>query len=239
MSIFSPADMTVEFNRLVGVDKISKDLGSKNLILRFKDYYADNIERVSYDVENGEVKLTIVPKPAATSPKKEQIDISYSGVSADTAILIGGANENHFPDIVGKDMLGIKFLHIGTKELVGSNKLKIMSFARPASGTSEIISLLLKDGNFEVDSDVATNLLMGIESASNNFSSSSVGAETFEVMAYLLRQGGKRKTQMDIAKRASFPRGAIPGEVETEKMKEGPKPNEWTGPKIYKGTSMS
>ena len=239
VSIYSPAEMTVEFNRLVGVNKISNELGNKNLVLKFKDYYADNIERVSYDIENGEFKLTVVPKPGAPSPKKEQMDVSYAGISADTAILIGGANENHFPDLVKKEMTGIKLIHIGTKELITSQKLETMSFAKPASSVSEIVATLLKDNDFGVDSDVATNLLMGIEDASGNFTSPSVGPETFEMMAYLLRKGGKRRAQMGITQRTNFPKGSIPGEGGGEKVKEVQAPNEWKGPKIYKGTSVS
>src|SRR3989344_5719320 len=55
--ITSVSPMTVEFNRLIGVNKISQEVGNKNLVIRFTDYKASDIERVSYDIEDGQFKL--------------------------------------------------------------------------------------------------------------------------------------------------------------------------------------
>ena len=35
VQVYSTTPMTVEFNRLIGVNKISQELGNKNLIIRF------------------------------------------------------------------------------------------------------------------------------------------------------------------------------------------------------------
>jgi hypothetical protein len=257
VQIYSSSPMTVEFNRLVGVNKISPELGNKNLTLRFIKYPADNIERVSYDIEDSEFRLTVIPKPGIASPKKEQVDFSYSGVSADTAILIGGANQNHFPAILEKNMAGVKLLHVGTRELIApSEKIAVLSFARPASSVSEIVASLLKDNSFEIDTDIATNLLMGIEEGSNKFSAEGVTAETFEFVAHLMKKGGKRRVQQKTPVRMQFPKRAIPRAVKPEdkslfameqsekrridKVKQGDKvPKDWTGPKIYKGDTIS
>ncbi len=50
-AITSVTPMTVEFNRLVGVNKVANELGNKNLTIKFIDYRANDIERVSYDIE--------------------------------------------------------------------------------------------------------------------------------------------------------------------------------------------
>lgn len=235
--ISCPSSMTVEFNRLVGVNKIATEIGSKNLSLRFSDYPAKNIERVSYDIEDGEFKLTIIPKPDAVSPRKEQIEFSYSGVSADTVILMGGANETHFPSITSKDLLGAKMVHIGSRQLSTTADRGILSFAKPASSCSEIVANLIKETNMPIDADIATNLLMGIEEGSSNFTNSETTAETFEVFAYLMRNGGKRVPK-DMLQKSSFPPGSIPGKIEVEKKKEDT-PKEWMQPKIYKGNTIS
>ncbi len=112
-SIAASTPMIVEFNRLVGVNKITEEIGNKNLTIKVTDYQATDIERVSYDIENGEFKLTIIPKPGVSSPKKEQLVANYSGVSADIVILMGGANESHFPQLASKDLLGAKLVHVG------------------------------------------------------------------------------------------------------------------------------
>src|SRR3990170_2413379 len=95
VQICCPSPMTVEFNRLVGVNRISQELGNKNLVIRFADYKASDIERVSYDIENAQFRLTVIPKQKVSPPTKEQVELSYSGISADTVIIIGGANESH------------------------------------------------------------------------------------------------------------------------------------------------
>lgn len=227
-TISCPSPMVVEFNRLVGVNKISSELGSKNLTIKFSDYDANNIERVSYDIENKEFCLTVIPKPGATSPRKEQIRFSHSGVSADTVLLVGGANENHFPNLASRDLAGMKIVHIGIRALSSSSGKNIISLARPASSVSELVATLIKESGMSLDVDIATNLLMGIEEASDNFSSSEVTANTFEIVAELMRAGGQRRPQVIQT------RGAFPPE---EQKKEAPK--DWLEPKIYKGTTIS
>ena len=226
-NVICPSPMLVEFNRLVGVNKVTSELGNKNLTIRFADYKASGIERVSYDIENGEFKLTVIPKPGFASPQKEQVVFEYSGVSSDTIILIGGANETHFPALSAKDLEGAKIIHIGTRVLVSEARREVLSFAAPASSTSELVATLINQSGYRLDQDTATNLLMGIEEGSRDFKGSDVKPETFEIVAQLLRAGGQRLSK-----------GAIPGEeTVVEKSQEAPK--DWLEPKIYKGTSVS
>jgi nanoRNase/pAp phosphatase (c-di-AMP/oligoRNAs hydrolase) len=239
-SISCPSPMVVEFNRLVGVNKVTQELGNKNLVVRLVDYPAENIERVSYDIENSEFRLTIIPKPGFPSPKKEQANLGYSGVSADTVILIGGANKSHFPAITSsKDLAGAKIIHIGIRALSTSPESGIMSFAKPASSCSEIVANLIKESGFVLDVDIATNLLAGIEDGSNKFSGSEVVADTFQTVADLMRVGGVRKQRFSHQnfQKGKFPSGSIPGKKIVEEKKEAPK--DWLEPKIYKGTSIS
>lgn len=233
-AIVCPSPMIVEFNRLVGVNKISTEAGNKNLVLRFAGYKASDIEKVSYDVENGEFRLTVVPKAGFTTPKKEQVDLSYSGISADTVVLIGGGNETHFPSLT-QELAGAKIVHIGTRALAGEGA--VLSFARPASSVSELVAHLLEEAGLSIDADIATNLLMGLEEGSREFKGQDVTAETFETIAKLLRAGGRRTSQRP--DRSAFPAGAIPGEVFQEPEKKEEPPKDWLEPKVYKGTSVS
>ena len=235
-TVTCPSPMLVEFNRLVGVNKVTSELGNKNLTIRFTNYKASDIEKVSYDIENGEFRLTVVPKASLASPKKEQVVFEYSGLSADTVILIGGANETHFPALSSKDLEGSRIIHVGTRALSLSGE-KVMSFAAPASSISELVATLINQSGLRLDQDSATNLLMGIEEGSRDFKGPDVKPETFEIVAQLLRAGGQRTPKERIEK-TNYPPGAIPGqEVEIEKKEEAPK--DWLEPKIYKGTSIS
>jgi hypothetical protein len=211
VSISCPSPMTVEFNRLIGVNKITQELGNKNMVIRFSDYPASDIERVSYDIENGQFRLTVIPKTKINPPNKDQVQLSYSGVSADTIILIGGVNESHFPAISSKDLAGAKLIHLGTKDISLQNK-NVISLARPASSVSEIIASLIKESGWSFDVDSATNLLMGMEDESAGLVGPGVTADTFEIMSNLLRSGGRRMSKSEDAQ-AGYPPGAIPGQM--------------------------
>jgi len=256
-SIFCPSPMTVGFNRLIGINKISTELGNKNLTIKFAGYDATNIDKVSYDIDNGEFKLTVVPKTGLTAPQKEQINVSFAGVSADLVILVGGANDSHFPVLSSDELINVKVAHIGTRVLDSGRE--VLSFAKPGSTTSELVANLIKENGLTIDTDTATNLVMGIEDGSANFTSSEVTPETFETFAYLLRSGGARMPKVKLSP-MGFPPGAIPEkpfsapvaqqppvlnpepvleQVENkEEVIENP-PSDWLQPKIYKGASVN
>ena len=238
VGIACPSDMLVEFNRLVGVNKIAKELGNKNMVIKFTDYQATDIERVSYDIENGEFRLTVIPKTGITPPVKEQINVGYAGVAADMVILVGGVNNTHFPALSLPELAGVKLVHVGIKSFSSPPDKQVISFARPASSISELIGLLIKELGYELNGDVATNLLMGLEEGSASFSGPQVTADTFQMAADLLRAGGSRKPKVETAQEPF--RMSVPEGIETEKGPSEPEaPKGWTGPKIYKGTSIS
>lgn len=248
VNISCPTPMMVGFNRIIGVNRISSELGNKNLTIKFKGYDAGNIEKVSYDIVNGEFNLTVVPKPGSTAPQKEQMDLSFSGISADLVILIGGANDSHFPILESQELSSAKVAHVGNRTL--SSNRDVMSFAKPGATTSELVANLIKENGMSMDPDIATNLLMGIEDGSANFTSSEVTPDTFETFAYLLRSGGYRQPKTKLSP-MGFPPGAIPTqpfgkrpepvleEVESkEEVVENP-PSDWLQPKVFKSDSFS
>ena len=233
-NVSCPAQMVVEFNRLVGVDKISSDLGSKNLVLKFKNYQATDIERVSYDIENGEFKLTIIPKAGFPSPAQDQIDFSHAGIGSDMIILMGGVTEADFNALNSGKLAGSKILHFGTRVLEAATDKNIMSFARPASSLSELTAQIIGECNLIMDADIATNLIAGVEEGSKNFQGDDVTADTFQIVSGLMRVGGQRMSKNIL--QGNFPAGSIPGQVPAEVKKT---PQDWLEPKIYKGTSVS
>lgn len=249
VNIVCTSPMIVSFNRLVGVNKISTEAGNKNLVIKFSGYQAKNIEKVSYDIIAGEFQLTVVPKQGQVSPRQDQVDIKYSGVSAETVILIGGSEEQQFALPDPADLGNAKIIHLGTIAIRGQRE--IISFDRPASSISEIVASLIKETGLALDPDIATNLLMGIEEGSEGLASPEVNADTFTAMSDLMRAGGRRIAKREALDPRSFPQGSIPGgnvqfenepeagESMKEDIDEGDAPNSWFEPKIYKGTSVS
>lgn len=265
--ISCPTQMLVEFNRLVGVDKIKTEIGNKNLVIRFDQKYSpeENIEKVSYDVDQNGVRLIIVPKEGSEAPKEEDLSFSYEGLDADVIFLIGGINISHFPALASADFKNKELIHINTIDGNFGLEQKLISFSYPASSVSEIIASLLLSENFYLNEDIATNLLMGMYHGSKNFNSNNVTSGTFEMASKLMEHGGK-PARPEPARR-TFPPGAIPGQfpqrvqfppnfpmpmaqgevpqVESvnvnnpQQQNQGNVPQSWMEPKIFKGTSLT
>jgi hypothetical protein len=227
IAVFSPSEMVVAFNRLVGVNRIVKEIGNKNLTIRFVNYDAEGIEKVSYDIKNGEFQLTVVPKVGVPSPQENQVQKSYSGVATDTVFLIGGQTDKDFPLLANEDLQQAKVVHFGISALE-TLPGRIISLARPASSVSELTATLIKESGLQIDADMATNLLMGIDEGTKGFSEGQVTADTFSLIAELMRAGGKRMPKVESIPSGQFVSPATPRP-----------PKSWLEPKIYKGTSVS
>lgn len=236
-TIACPTPMMVEFNRLVGVNKITTELGNKNLTLKLIDYPAENVERVSYDIERGEFKLTVISKPGFSAPKHDQVSISHSGVSADSIILIGGNSEDHFPALASKDVQNAKLIHLATRQ--GKFSKETISLSSPASSISELVAGIIKENNLNMDGDIATNLLTGIDEGSKGFSGSDVNADTFALAADLMRAGGRRTSRENLVDKRNFPPGAIPGAGFPGMPNRSQTPKSWYEPKVFKGAGVS
>lgn len=259
-----PTQMVVDFNRLVGVNKISDEIGNKNLVLRFADYPAENIERVSYDIENQQFRLTVIPKPQMEPPKKNQVSVNYAGVSADTTILIGGSSPKDFPALSTNELAETKLVHIGVEDLHVPSDRNVISLARPSSSICQIMADYVKELEGGFHPDIASNLISGIVHGSKNFTNSNVNADTFKLAAELMQAGGKiidrgqkpqLKFPMGSGGKLPFPMNVklptdIMPEEETHEKPEGESvapnqgqgnnpPQSWLKPKIYKGTSVS
>lgn len=228
INIYCPTPMIVEFNKLVGVNKVKNEIGNKNLTISFANYNPQGIEKVSWDIDNGQFKLTIVPKTNVGAPNQDQVIIGYAGVAADLVILVGGKSDEDFPALKGEDLINAKLVHVGISELNISGK-NISSLATAGSSVSEVAANLIKNSSYKIDADTATDLLMGIEETTHEFATSGVTADTFGLIADLMRAGGKRISQQ--APSPIIPTGipGMPSQV----------PPSWTEPKIFKGTSVS
>jgi hypothetical protein len=258
VSVNCPSPMVVEFNRLVGVQNITTEIGNKNMVISFSGYDAHAVERISSNVTNNTLSLKVITKPGFKPANKDQLEVTYEGVNADLVILIGGSNSRDFSALGSKDFLDKKLVHIGTSEINLDDNREVISLAKPVSSVSEIVYELIATDGGSVEQDIATNLLMGLYEGSQNFSASNVSYETFRVAGELMKSGGKHMPKQEIGARMRMPvslQNAMmmdksraenqEKQVESEptpENKEGEEepPKEWMQPpKIMKGTSVS
>ncbi len=228
VSVVCPDPITVEFNRLVGIDTITNTLGSKNLVIHFQEQ-SELVDTVSYDLDKGELRLVITPK--STAPKAidyHQLKFSPAAEKVDHTITMG-ANVQTGLDIAGQ------------------------IFSHPESSSlSELTAVLIDSLGIKFGEDIATNLYLGLTNATNNFQSKSVTPTTFEIAALLLSQGARRDP---VISAADFPQGSIPQATpapvtptgygldhipeESTPIQPSPaKPADWYEPKIYRGPML-
>ncbi|MGI5828121.1 MAG: DHH family phosphoesterase [Patescibacteria group bacterium] len=190
--VATSTEVTVAFQRLYAVGDIKNELGSKNLVIALKTAY-DNIEKVSYDNENNHFNLIVETKNGVPSLTKDQVDFFYRGVAADLLITVGLTT----PEDVGSLLVSEPKLFEDREIVTIAHQPTATSFGTTnfhdpsASGVSEMVTKLLRFMRAEVDGDIATNLLAGLESATNNFMSQT-GADTFAAASWCMRAGGRR-----------------------------------------------
>lgn len=224
--VCGPTPMIVEFNRLVGVDKIREDLGDNNLVITFTDYPPDDIEKVTCGIEGDTFTLVALPKPGCRAPRKDQVNLSFSGVGADLVVVVGV----NYPDGLGKFAQKKDIFEKGNLALLGNSPLSgwrsSIELIDPSAGSiSEVVFDVLEQSGLSIDEDIATNLFLGIEAGTRNFTSHQVKAETFEKVSKLLRRGAHRAPvkQQPFPPQRPSPRGqSFPGPFQDSRTFKGP-----------------
>lgn len=200
VNIICPDPMTVEFNHLVGVDKVGRNVNgssAKNLVISFP-YQEGSIEKVSYNIENNAFNLVIEPREGYPQITPEVIRYSSSGGNTDLVITIGAGSLSDLDSIYSNNQalfLEKSVINIDTTAN-NQNFGKINIVDPQSSSVSEVIVNLFSLLNLNFDTDIATNLYSGIASASQNFTSPQTNAATFESAAICLRHGA-RKTNLE------------------------------------------
>lgn len=195
-SITCGAPLTKEVD-LVAIEKVTTDLqaeGGNTLTMSFP-YQEGAVDKVSYDIEGDRFKLVIQPKEGHPKLDSKNVEFGYTGGKIDVIVTIealsleslGKLYTDNQPKFSGVDVINIdrRFnnAQFGTINVV----------EKQVSSISEIIHSILSYLKIENDKDIATNLYAGIVFATNNFSSYSVNADTFDVASRLLRAGAVKK----------------------------------------------
>jgi hypothetical protein len=193
VSLLSSEDLSKIESDIVYLDETKTEVGNKNLCVAF-DYVEESIENVSYHISQEEKKfyLTIKPKKGAKPLSQEGVEFSYTGAEADMIILVGVDSLESLEQLY----YGYENLYQNT-HLVSINSYEtnfgtLKLDADNSSSLSEFTSELLYSLNFQVEPETATNLLAGIDEETSNLTSYLVTADTFEIVAKLLRSGARR-----------------------------------------------
>lgn len=178
---------------LIGAEQISTELGNQNLSISFA-YSETAVDKVSYHIsdDNSRFFLTIKPKKGQQPLDAESVEVGYAGAEADLIVVLGVQELGE----LGK-------LHSSYEELYQNTPIVTVGERAAQFGTLQLtltdevgVSQLLAGSLFDIGSRLgaaaATNFLAGIESVTGNLQSPKATAETFEVVARLMRAGAER-----------------------------------------------
>lgn len=211
--------LTVEFSHLVGLDRIGKEINQGRDLVISLDYPLDKIEKVSYNDDGGSLNLVIQPKSQSPVISPDKIKFKTAGEGTNFFFLFGGQGLESFGELISAETLqGKDSLSISREAVSPLGKIAITD--NQASSYSEIIAALLASLSLPWDQDIAQNLYLGLIGATANFTSSAVGADTFEAAAILLRAGAKKEGE------------------EVKKTEKAPLSSDWLEPKIYRGATL-
>lgn len=264
-SVACPTPLTVEFTNLFGVDKVETKVGNKNLIISL-DYAEGSIEKVSYNVEGDKFNLIIQPKPGFPAFSSDKVRYSQTGINADAIVVIGASDLSRLDNLFdGENEILEKVPLINIDNNLGNRNFgKVNYLDQSASSLSQLVMNVVQNLGISLDADTASNVLTGIEAATDSFKTGNITPETFETAALCLRYGAKRfymsnnasvkpqpvqapfmvpqKTapQMPAEEVQSSRPLAVKGEPQDQnKTKKGTKPPpDWLQPKVYKGGQL-
>jgi hypothetical protein len=254
---------------LAASDKFQTVIGSGGDSLMISFPYSDGaIDKVDYNIQGESFNLIVTPRPGFQKLNPNQVNFSYTGGLVDMIFVIDSPtlnslgtvytdNQNQFN---GKDIINID------RHLTNAYFGTVNYVNKTISSISELILSVLQVLGIQIDRDIATNLYAGAATSTNNFTSYSTNAETFEHIATLLRLGAvkkafKKPVPIGTPPNISFNRqsirpqpavtNSIPGRnreapkvtpiesVEKESLPEKPQTSQdWLKPKIFKGGGL-
>lgn len=215
--------MTVEFNRLVGIDTVTASFGTGNFIIAFADQ-TEHVDKVSYNLDRGELQLVITPKTGAPALDHRKLRFIPGSAAADLVILVGVENLFDLGPLYhdSRQLLSTVNILSITKNLPTENFTPHQLYDPDASSVSELVSHIIDTLGLNLHSDVATNLLSGLEHATDSFKSPTVSHSTFEIAAHLVRKGARR--HHDAVSASQFPVGSIPSQPYSQAPASAPQP---------------
>lgn len=240
--IVSSNPVTVRDSHLVGLDKITTDIGGNNLVITL-NVPEDRVDKVTSNTEGGHLNLIINPREGTDPVTEKDIVFSYSGAVAELILVVGAADLKDIGTLADKEVeLFAKATLANISNQVGS--FGAINITDPSSSNSELVTALLKELALPMDVDIANNLMMGIEAGTDNLSSPNMTADTFEALAVLYRAGARRQVKTIVPQQAKIvadmpivDNGPVIEETPTQPVAEPQA--DWLKPKIYKGGQTS
>ena len=256
VTVICPTEPIVELSSLVGIDKVKRsfDGGTRGDLRVVFPYKEGEIEKISYTLEEG--KLNILVKAGENGLTFNEKDVEYKRNAAAPGLVfvVGTPRISDLGTAFDMEVLkDSKVINVDYKpENQGFGDIPLLG--KNSSSVCELIASFISSLSFNIDVDIASNLLAGIIDATDNFQKEATSALAFETAASLLKKGAVRKvkdTKKSVIEEDSFFTPKLKPQIPsfsktivgTEEKKENIKlgennpPDDWLAPKIYKGST--
>ncbi len=182
---------------IIALEKVATDLqaqGGDTLTMSFP-YQEGAVDKVTYDIEGDRFKLVIQPKAGFPKLDPKQVAFGYTGGKIDVIVTVETARLDALGKIYTDNQIkfnGVDIINID-RRFNNAQFGTINVVEKQSSSISEVVMSIITYLKIEIDRDVATNLYTGLVYATNNFTSYSVNADTFDIASRLLRAGAQKK----------------------------------------------
>lgn len=241
VSVVTSSAPVVRDSHLVGLDKITTEVGGANLVITL-DVEEKSIDKVTSNTEGGHLNLIINPAKGAGAITQSDVKFSYTGANADLVVVIGAADLADVGALAEKEnQLFVKENLVNISNQVGN--FGAINLTDPSASNCELVTALLKELALPIDVDIASNLMRGIEDATESLSSPNMTADTFEALAVLYRVGARRTAPSAPHQTATIIDN-MPiiddSAPNSSKLSASVSPQpDWLQPKIFKGSQNS
>lgn len=244
--IASPTPLSSQVGSIPGADRVSDEVGNRNLVISLKLNSTDDIDKVSYHVneEESTFNLVIQPKASVEPINSDNVNYTYSGAQADMVLMIGANSLQDFAHFYETEKkLFDESTTVNISPVPTANPFATHHYqASDSNSLTKATYQFVKDmGLADLDENSATAFLAGIEIATNNLQDPNTDPDTFELVAKFMKQGGKRGVVQSQSSDNQTPPTQASSNIPNypAPSSSGGVPNDWLAPKVYKGSSTN
>lgn len=247
ITIATPSEPLVEVSSLVGVDEIKTSFGGQDgdLVVSFP-YREGEIDKVTYTTEDNYLNIVVKAGEKGLNFSESDVRFSRGGGAPEVLFIVGSPRVSDLGKLFDlealKDTVVINIDNKSENQGFGD----IVMVSAKLSSVSEAVANLIFSLGFNMDLDIAQNLMLGIATATANFTDENTSPLAFEMAGVLMRQGALRpsvhspRRKMGLSFEEKEEKPLERPEVldkKFEKKKTSTPPEDWLEPKIYKGST--
>jgi hypothetical protein len=172
---------------------LKSEMGNKDLDISF-DYVESAVDKVSYHIDDAQKKfhLVIQPKRGFSPLDTASVQFHLTGAAADLIITIGIDNGEQVQNVYDEyqdifDTANIIAIH-SYESTFGTVKISSAGL----SSVAELVAMMCQALSEQLSATESTQLLIALDAAPNGLLSPMLTADSFELIAKLLRAGGQR-----------------------------------------------